>query len=174
MANRVVRSVRPRTMRPDREPARSTNPNRFNFNSNNGTNAILVAIDFVDLKFDTGAFDSAENVDFIDLKKVTRGPIINPDDLWDPPFHRVADSIDLIKFSSDNGLTVLTLTSSKFLRTKTKRPPTWQLTSTPSTWTRRTIPLPRTTTQMALKRVPPRTWLICGPVTVVLMLATRK
>ncbi|KAJ5617224.1 hypothetical protein N7537_002338 [Penicillium hordei] len=103
MENRVVRSVRPRTMRPDREPARSTNPNRFNFNSNNGTNAILVAIDFVDLKLDTGAFDSAENVDFIDLNKVTRGPIINPDDLWDPPFHRVADSIDLIEFSSDNG-----------------------------------------------------------------------
>lgn len=103
MANRVARNVRPRTMRPDREPARSTNPNRFNFSSNDSTNAILVAIDFVDLKFDTGAIDSAENIDFIDLNKVTRGPIINPDDLWDPPFHRVADIIDLIEFSSDNG-----------------------------------------------------------------------
>lgn len=100
MANRVARNVRPRTMRPDREPARSTNPNRFNFDSNDGTNGILVAIDFVDLKFDTGAIDSAAKVDLIDLNKITRGPIINTDDLWDPHFDSVADSIDLIKFSS--------------------------------------------------------------------------
>lgn len=90
-------------MRPDREPASSTNPNRFNVNSNGGINDILVAIDFVDLQFDTGAIDSAAKVDLINLNKVTRGPIINPDDLWDPPFDSVADSIDLIEFSSDNG-----------------------------------------------------------------------
>ncbi|KUM64364.1 hypothetical protein ACN42_g2740 [Penicillium freii] len=103
MVNRVARNVRPRTMRPDREPARSTNPNRYNLNSNYDTNGILVAIDFVDLKFDTGAIDSAAKVDMIDLNKITRGPIINPDDLWDLPFDSVADSIDLIKFSSHNG-----------------------------------------------------------------------
>ncbi|KAJ5977732.1 hypothetical protein N7501_001074 [Penicillium viridicatum] len=100
MANRVARNVHPRTMRPDREPARSTNPNRFNFDSNDGTNSMLVAIDFVDLKFDTGAIDSAAKVDLIDLNKVTRGPIINTDDLWDPPSDSVADSINLIEFSS--------------------------------------------------------------------------
>ncbi|CAI7621463.1 unnamed protein product [Penicillium discolor] len=93
MANRVARDVRSRAMRPDREPARSTNPNRFDVNSNDGINGILVAIDFVDLQFDPGAIDSAA--------KVTRGPIINPDDLWDPPFDSVADSINLIEFSSD-------------------------------------------------------------------------
>ncbi|OQE04096.1 hypothetical protein PENSOL_c001G09559 [Penicillium solitum] len=103
MANRVARDVRPRAMRPDREPARSTNPNRFNVNSNDGINGILVDIDFVDLQFDTGAIDSAAKVDLINLNKVTRGPIINPDDLWDSPFDSVADSIDLIEFSSDNG-----------------------------------------------------------------------
>lgn len=103
MANRVARNVRPRTMRPDREPARSTNPNRFNVHSNDSINGILVAIDFVDVRFDTRAIGSVAKVGLIDLNKVTRGPIINFDDRWDPPFDNVADSIDLIEFSSDNG-----------------------------------------------------------------------
>lgn len=109
MANRVARGVRSRTMRPDREPARSTNPNRFSFNSNDDTNGILVAIDFIDLKFDSGSIDSAANINLIDLNKVARGPIINPDDLWDPPFDSVANNINIIEFSSDSAVDSINL-----------------------------------------------------------------
>ncbi|KGO76258.1 hypothetical protein PITC_036840 [Penicillium italicum] len=105
MANRVARNVRPSIMTPDYEIARSANPKRNNFDSDTGTNNLLLGIDFIDLKLDTGVIDSSAQVDLIDPHteiKVPLGPRIDLEDLWDLPIHRPADSINLIDLSSEN------------------------------------------------------------------------